>query len=134
MPFWRRPSTSPDLGGAEVIPADRVASLTADVVGRLEGLLVVERRLLAVLEREDVRPIPALGQPFDPERHLAVAVARDNRVPDGTVVAEERRGYRLGARVLRHAEVVVARHRSDEPGGIPFDARGSNGIPSAPPA
>lgn len=258
MPFWRRPSTSPDLGSAEVIPADRVASLTADVVGRLDGLLrevgklgreqvrattllegqgvvldelveawqhnlnqrereaaelrqaltqvegqarlrlvqdllpvadaldasvraarellavprarpprrpavlarwsgavgdvaadaewsaaleawlqgllLVERRLLAVLEREDVRPIPALGQPFDPDRHLAVAVARDNRVPDGTVVAEERRGYSLGARVLRHAEVVVARHRSEGPGGIPFDARGSNGDPSAPPA
>jgi molecular chaperone GrpE len=83
----------------------------------LQGLLLVERRLLAVLEREDVRPIPALGQAFDPERHLAVAVTADSRVADGTVVAEERRGYRLGARVLRHAEVVVARRRNDGPGG-----------------
>jgi molecular chaperone GrpE (heat shock protein) len=100
----------------------------------LEGLLLVERRLLAVLEREDVRPIPALGQPFDPDRHLAVAVTVDSRVADGTVVAEERRGYSLGSRVLRHAEVVVARRRNDGPSGIPFGPRGSNGDPSTPPA
>ena len=86
----------------------------------LQGLLLVERRLLAVLAREDVRPIPALGQPFDPHRHLAVAVTHDSRVPDGTVVAEERRGYSLGDRVLRHAEVVVARGRSDGP-SAPLD-------------
>ena len=75
----------------------------------LDGLLLIERRLLALLEREGVLPIPALGQAFDPHRHLAVAVTRASGVPDGTVVGEELRGYTLGERVLRHAEVVVAR-------------------------
>jgi molecular chaperone GrpE len=86
----------------------------------LEGLLLVERRLLAVLEHEQVRPMSAVGQPFDPHRHLAVAVTHDSRVLAGTVVAEERRGYTAGDRVLRHAEVVVAR-------GRPADGREGSG-------
>jgi molecular chaperone GrpE len=80
----------------------------------LAGLLLVEQRLLAALERQGVRPIPALGQPFDPHLHLAVGVERDGGVPDGIVVREDRRGFWLGERVLRHAEVVVARRGGDE--------------------
>lgn len=77
----------------------------------LNGLRLVERRLLTLLEREEIRPIPSVGQPFDPNRHLAVGIDRrvDGRVPDGTVVEEHIRGYTAGERVLRHAEVVVAR-------------------------
>jgi len=75
----------------------------------LEGLELVEQRLLALLEREGIQVIPAVGQPFDPHRHLAVAVRAEPGVADGTVVAEELRGYSYGDRVLRHAEVVVAR-------------------------
>jgi molecular chaperone GrpE len=115
-----RPGRRPGLlarwsGGRGRLAAETEWSAALDAW--LQGLLLVERRLLAVLEREDVRPIPALGQPFDPHRHLAVAVRPDSSVPDSTVVAEERRGYSLGDRVLRHAEVVVARRRSDGPGG-----------------
>ncbi len=76
----------------------------------LDGLLLVQQRLRALLERWDVEPIPALGEAFDPHRHLAVAVRDDPGAADGTVVDEERRGYTCGGRVLRHAEVVVARH------------------------
>jgi molecular chaperone GrpE (heat shock protein) len=93
----------------------------------LEGLLLVERRLLAVLELENVRPMSALGQAFDPHRHLAVAVTHDSRAPDGTVVAEERRGYTVGDRVLRHAEVVVARGRGDGPRARPADGQEGSG-------
>ncbi len=76
----------------------------------LEGLLLVERRLLALLEREGIRPIAAVGQPFDPKRHLAVAVdSGGTDAPEDTVVGEVLRGYVVGDRVLRYAEVVVAR-------------------------
>lgn len=75
----------------------------------LRGLLLIEGRLQSLLEREGVRPLRAVGESFDPHRHLAVATSRELGVPDGTVVAEELRGYMAGDRVLRHAEVVVAR-------------------------
>lgn len=79
-----------------------------------EGLMLVERRLLAFLERAGVEPISAIGLPFDPHSHLAVAVEAGSDAPDGTVVREELRGYTVpsregGRRVLRAAEVVVAR-------------------------
>lgn len=99
------------LGAGEVPPVslDRTVKLRA----WLDGLLLVERRLLALLERDGVRPICAVGQPFDPQRHLAVAVVSRADVPNGTVVGEELRGYAVGDRVIRPAEVVVARK---EPG------------------
>jgi molecular chaperone GrpE len=76
-------------------------------------LLLVERRILALLEREGVRPIPTVGQPFDPRHHLAVAAEPHPDLPDGTVVAETLRGFTHEERVLRPAEVVVARSQPD---------------------
>ena len=78
----------------------------------LEGLRLLDRRLLGVFAREGVEPIPAVGEPFDPRCHLAVAVERPGTSSDAValpnvVVREERRGYRAGDRVLRPAEVVV---------------------------
>ena len=56
-----------------------------------------------------MRPISAIGQPFDPQQHVAIGVAPANEdYPAGTVVEELRRGYLAGERVLRHAEVLVA--------------------------
>lgn len=99
-----RPAHEPDEPAASS-DADDGAAREAWI----EGVRLVERRLLALLEREGVRPIPALGEPFDPHLHLAVAVEHDGSVPEGTVIGEELRGYARGERILRHAEVVVAR-------------------------
>src|SRR6266852_1206466 len=82
----------------------------------LDGLVLLERRLLAVFERHGVRPVPAIGEPFSPYRHLAVGTRIEEAVTEDTVVAEELTGYAAGDRVLRHAEVVVARNsRLPEP-------------------
>jgi hypothetical protein len=109
-----------------VIPAeiqrshrDRLACVYVRQSTHLQAALLTEGRLLALFERDGVRPIPTVGQPFDPHRHVAVAVALARRVPDGTVVGEELRGYTAGDRVLRHAEVVVARTASPPPTGEP---------------
>lgn len=76
----------------------------------LQGLDFVRQRLLAVLEREGIRPIYVTGQVFDPELHVVLdVVAADADHPAGTVSSEVRQGYRLGDRILRHAEVVVAK-------------------------
>lgn len=80
--------------------------------GWLQGVLLVEQRLQAVLEQLGAQPIPTLGSPFDPRLHLVVAVVHDGGVAEDTIAGEERRGYTLGNRVLRHAEVAVARRAS----------------------
>ncbi len=77
----------------------------------LDGLELVRERLLAVLAGEGVRPLDVLDRPFDPYRHVALALADPAAYPDaapGVVVGEQRRGYLAGGgQVLRFAEVVV---------------------------
>jgi hypothetical protein len=85
----------------------------------LQGLELVRERLFETLAREGVEPLEAIGQPFDPHRHVAMDTvpARDD-APSGTVVSELRRGYAVGDRVLRYAEVVVARAESQDLTGL----------------
>jgi molecular chaperone GrpE len=78
----------------------------------LVGLTFVRQRLLDTLAAEGVRPMDAEGQPFDPQRHIALEVVPIvNGLPPDTVAAELRRGYMVGERVLRHAEVAVTTDR-----------------------
>jgi molecular chaperone GrpE len=87
----------------------QLAELREGLDAWLAGLTFVRQRLLDVLAAEDVRPIDATGQPFDPSYHVALGVTpATERRPTGTVAEELRRGYLAGERVLRHAEVVVA--------------------------
>ena len=81
----------------------------------LQGLELVRERLFETLAMEGVEPLEAVGQPFDPHRHVAMDTvpARDD-APSGAVVLQVRRGYAAGGRVLRYAEVVVARAESQD--------------------
>ncbi len=83
----------------------------------LQGVELVLRQLREVLERFGVAPIEALGTPFDPNLHEAMArVDTSGDPPDGTVVEEFRRGYLLDGRVLRPALVAVAKLAGVEEG------------------
>ncbi len=74
-----------------------------------EGVVLIHRRLLELLRKRGVRPIEALGQPFDPHYHQAVVHEPSPAHADGEVIAELRRGYLLGDRLLRPAMVKVAK-------------------------
>jgi molecular chaperone GrpE len=75
----------------------------------LDGLRAVLDQMDAVLARQGAQRIGATGDRFDPERHEAIAVQASAEVPDRTILAVERSGYALGDRVIRPAQVVVAR-------------------------
>lgn len=74
----------------------------------VSGLELVYKQFLDTLARHGVEPIPALGQPFDPNQHEALMQQPDPDHPEGTVVAELGRGYRLRDRVLRPTKVAVS--------------------------
>jgi len=106
-----RAAANPNLTPEQALvvsPADR-----AMLAGWLNGLNLVRERLLAILDAGGVTPIPSIGKPFDP--YLHVAVGTSSQIPAGMqslpnmIVAEERRGYRTQAGVIRFAEVVVYR-------------------------
>lgn len=84
------------------------ARSTTDVARVVEGVELIRRELLRVLERAGLTRYSAVGQAFDPVRHEATArVISLDREPD-TVVAEVVPGYLLHDRVLRPAQVAVA--------------------------
>jgi molecular chaperone GrpE len=74
-----------------------------------EGIAAIDRKLRLLLESEGATPIDAApGRPFDPREHEAIANVPDTGRPEGEIVEEIRRGYRLRDRVIRPALVAVA--------------------------
>src|SRR5207237_3980351 len=85
------------------VAAARAGGAAGTVV---EGIELIQRELLRVLERHGVTRYSAVGQPFDPSRHEAIArVVSTEQRPD-TVVSETATGYLLHGRVLRPALVA----------------------------
>jgi molecular chaperone GrpE len=74
-----------------------------------EGLAAVLDQINSVLAWEGVHRIGAPGERFDPERHAAIAVQDSVQAPDQTILAVQRSGFALGDRMIRPAQVVVAR-------------------------
>jgi molecular chaperone GrpE len=72
----------------------------------LDGLRLIYRKLVMLLENAGVKPIEANDLPFDPRYHEAVAHIEGE---DGKVLSEVQRGYMLHDRVLRPAMVVVGK-------------------------
>ena len=85
-----------------------VPSETPDGESYRAGVVLMHRQLLELLRKRDVTPIDAVGEPFDPGLHEAVTQEPSDEHPEGTVVTEFRRGYRLGNRLLRPAMVTVS--------------------------
>jgi molecular chaperone GrpE len=74
-----------------------------------EGIAAIDRKLRTLLESEGVSAIDASpGRRFDPREHEAIANVPGTGRPDGEIVEEVRRGYRLRDRVIRPALVAVA--------------------------
>lgn len=74
----------------------------------VDGVRLVRTLLSGALERHGLQEIQAVGLPFDPSRHEAVAVEPGQGSPEGHVLRVLQTGYLLGDRVVRHSRVVVA--------------------------
>lgn len=74
-----------------------------------EGLALVEQQLQTVFQRYGVSAIEAEGKPFDPARHQAMMMVERDDVEPQTVCEVMRAGYELHGRVVRPAEVLVAK-------------------------
>ena len=74
-----------------------------------EGVSLINRKLLGILESEGTMVIVADGEEFDPSQHEALGFAESTTHPEGRVVSVVRQGYSLNGRVLRPAQVILAR-------------------------
>src|SRR5207247_2931911 len=76
----------------------------------VEGMWLIERKLRQILEAEGLQAVDPLGKPFDPYEHEAVAHVESDE-PEGTVIREHQKAYRLHDRVIRPAMVTVAKKK-----------------------
>lgn len=74
----------------------------------LIGLNMVAGQLQSFLRENGVEEIPAIGRPFDPNVHEAVGQQPSPDVPEGLIISQARRGFKLRDRLLRPATVVVS--------------------------
>ena len=75
----------------------------------IEGLEGILKNIDSLLASEGVREIEAIGTPFDPNVHDAIAYSARDDLAENTVTAEIRKGYMLNGRVLRPSLVEISK-------------------------
>ncbi len=90
------------LAAAQSVKDEKTASLQA-------GIAMVQSQLKNILAEAGLEEIDAAGKAFDPAQHEAVSEQETDAVPEGKVVQQIRKGYKLRDRLLRPAAVVVAK-------------------------
>jgi len=77
------------------------------------GIKMVYDQFVATLEKNNVIPVDAKGQPFNPEWHEALSQVPSETVPANEVIEQFRRGWSLSGRLLRPAQVIVSSGKAD---------------------
>ena len=90
------------LAATQVAQADAGQSLQA-------GVSMIGQQLKQALTEAGLEEVDAAGKPFDPNLHEAVAQRETADAPEGQVIQQLRKGYKLRERLLRPATVIVAK-------------------------
>jgi len=80
----------------------------------VKGIHLTLGEVLKILERHMVKPVKALGEPFDPTYHQAMMQEEVDNHPPNTVVREMQKGYVIHDRLLRPAMVVVSKAKENK--------------------
>ncbi|XZE32086.1 nucleotide exchange factor GrpE [Pirellulaceae bacterium SH501] len=88
--------------------ATEAAVQSGEAGGLVEGVKLVLHQMTGVLDKHHCKPIPALGQPFDPNVHQAIAQQPSAEYAAGVVMMETSVGYTLHDRVIRPSMVIVS--------------------------
>jgi molecular chaperone GrpE len=88
------------------LDAARSATDTASI---LQGMEMVQRQLQDFIKANGLEEVAAEGEKFDPNRHDAVAQEHNASIPEGHVVRQVRKGYKIKDRLVRAASVVVSK-------------------------
>lgn len=90
-------------------------SQTDAVQALQKGVRMVYQQLKTALQDAGIEEIDATGKPFDPNLHEAVSQQETTAIPEGQVMQQLRKGYKLRERLLRPATVVVAKAPAPHP-------------------
>ena len=85
------------------------AKSASDPASILQGMDMVRKQLLEFLRSNGLEEVPADGEVFDPNRHDAVAQEFSTEVPEGKIIRQMRKGYKIKDRLVRASSVVVSK-------------------------
>lgn len=94
------------LAATQSVKDEKLASLQA-------GVSMIQQQLKSALAETGLEEIDATGKLFDPTLHEAISQQESTAVPDGHVLQQVRKGYKLKERLLRAAAVIVAQKPAD---------------------
>ncbi len=72
-----------------------------------EGMEMIYKQLMTELDKMEVKPIPAVGEEFDPNLHNAVMQVESDEYESGVIAQELQKGYTYRDSVVRHSMVAV---------------------------
>ena len=80
----------------------------------LENIEIIEKDLLSIFEKNNIKKIKCLNEKFDPNQHQAMLEIEDEKVEPGTILQEIQPGYFLKDRLLRPSFVAIAKKKITE--------------------
>ena len=96
----------------DAIRNDAVLKDNKDLDKFLENINVIEKDLVSIFEKNNIKRIEVKGKKFDPNLHQAMTEIEDEKSEAGSVIQEIQTGYMLGQRLLRPALVGVAKKKN----------------------
>ena len=79
-----------------------------------EGVEMIQKQFATFLKNQKVKPIEALGKPFDPNLHEVLNQQESEEHEENTVIQEYSKGYTLNGRILRPTKVVIAKKPAEK--------------------
>jgi molecular chaperone GrpE len=81
----------------------------ADLKDLIEGVELIYKKLMGVLEKKGLKVMKSVGEEFNPDMHSALMQIEVEDKDSGIVVEEHAKGYKLGDKVIRHSQVIVSK-------------------------
>ena len=73
------------------------------------GIIAVIKNMESLLSENNIKPIDAVGEIFDPQIHEAVSMVVDETLDEGTITQEVSKGYMSGKAILKPSKVIVSK-------------------------
>ena len=96
----------------EAIKNDETLKINKDLDKFLENITIIEKDLISIFEKNNIKKIESHNKKFDPNFHQAMSEVEDDKADPGTILQEIQAGYLLGERLLRPALVSVSKKKT----------------------
>ena len=98
----------------EAIKNDEKLKENKDLDKFLENISIIEKDLISIFEKNNIKKIDTNNNKFDPNIHQAMSEIEDEKTEAGTVLQEIQAGYMLGDRLLRPSLVSVSKKKTSK--------------------